>query len=330
MAEEDHLRSAAESGVRLEVLFASAPDADAAERAARMLSAVEEVSALVGGFGTASALALGRVASERGIPFLNIGSPSESLRVPGPTGLTFHVEASASMYLRALARALPEGGGAFVIHPGDDEGQALLRHSRQLLAELGRGEEGSLAVAGPGDHLAALDKVRRSDANAVLLLLDWRGQLDFMGRYEAEALPLPAFGFPWPVTQTRDFLASLLQAAPATGAAPRVSLWEPAGDPEAVALDESYLARWGVPLDPPGWAAYFSVRLLEGAATAAGGVEGSELASALSGLGGDVDSYKGAGVEFRPADRQLLQPLYLVRPDPEEAGRRELVRVVAG
>jgi ABC-type branched-subunit amino acid transport system substrate-binding protein len=330
MAEEDHLRSGAVSGGRLDVLFASAPDADAAERAARMLSAVEEVSALVGGFGTASALALGRVASERDVPFLNIGSASESLRVPGTTGPTFHVEASAPMYLRALARALPEGGGVFVIHAGDDEGRALLGRSRELLAELGSSEAGSAEVAGPGDHLAALDQVRSSDANAVLLLLDWRGQLDFMGRYEAEALPLPALGFPWPVTQTRDFLASLLQAAPATGAATRVSLWEPAGEPESVALNQSYLARWGVPLDPPGWAAYFSVRLLAGAAMVAGGVEGSELASALSGFSGGVDTYKGTGVEFRPVDRQLLQPLYLVRPDPEEAGRRELVRVVAG
>lgn len=327
MAEEDYGRLAGTERRHLEVLVANVPDVQSAQRAGHRLAASGEVFALAGGFGRDQALALGRLAEEWEIPFVNIGSASESLRDPRCGGNTFHVEASASMYLRALIDALPDAHRWFLAYADDEEGRALLNSARESLSSAGGTEAGAQALDGPGDHQAILEAIGRSDADTVLLLTDWRDQLDFLGRYEAEEMRPTISGFPYPVAQTRDFLDSLVRAAPSRGLSQRVSLWEPAEAPAAVALGESFLARWGVPMDPSAWAAYISVGMLVEAAVASGSLAGEAIAAELD-RSTAVDAYKGASAGFRPGDRQLRQPLYLIRPDPEAASRREVVRIV--
>ncbi|MEX2543179.1 MAG: ABC transporter substrate-binding protein [Trueperaceae bacterium] len=332
MAEEDYGRLAAAGRRDLEVLVASAPDAQSTQRAGQRLAASGEVSALAGGIGRDQALALGRVAEEWGIPFVNIGSASEALRDPGCGSHTFHVEASAAMYLQVLVDAHPDTGRWFLAYSDDEEGRALLGRTRQLVATAGGSEAGSLALDGPAGHPAMLEAIRQSDADTVLMLTDWRNQLDFLGRYQAdyqaEEMRPTISGFPYPVTQTRDFLDSLVRAAPSRGVGPRVSLWEPAETPGAVALGESFLARWGVPMDPPAWAAYIAVELVAGAAATAGSLAGEAIVAELDRSSVTVEAHKGGRTGFRSGDRQLRQPLYVIRPDPRAASRREFVRVV--
>lgn len=329
MAEEDYGRPTAE-GAPLEVLISSAPDADAAFRAGQRLAGTEEVCALVGGFGKDQALALSKLAEEREILFINIGSADDELRDARCESHTFHVEASASMYLDALVGAQADSGsqGWFLLHDSSDEGRALYRRAQGSLARWGGSEVGSIALGSPSENLRALEAISQSDAQIVLLLLDWRAQLDFLGHYEAQGLSQIVSGFPYPVTQTRDFLASLVRAAPNSGVAARISLWEPAGEPEAIELGERFVARWGLPIDPPAWAAYVSVGMLVEAVRRSGTLQGAALASELKRSSGSMNLFKEAGTSFRPNDQQLRQSLFVVRPDPQAQNLREIVQVI--
>lgn len=321
MAEEDYGLPERGQGPGIQVLVGSAPDANAAMRTARRLVRADGVRALIGGYGAAQARALAAVAEEQEILFLNIGSASDSLRGPPGGRRTFHVEASASSYLDALIRAYAERGFRrwFLLHGDGDEGRALHAAARDTLEERGDGVRvtDSMALPDTSAHAQAFAAVRGSEASIVLLLLDWRAQLDFLGHYEASGLPQTVTGFPQPVTQTREFLASLVRAAPGSAAAPRVSLWEAARESAGASeLSRRFRERWGVAMDSPAWAAYAAVRLLAAAYQRTRSAESGAVASELIASSRDIDIFKGATSYFRESDHQLQQPLYLVEPDP--------------
>lgn len=338
MAEEDYGELLTAVQRRLEVLTGSAPDANAAVRAAERLAGTEGLFALVGGFGVDQAVALSRVAEERGIIFVNIGSPSEALRAAARGSHTFHVESTAGSYLEALIGTHAESGFRrwFLLHGDDDEGRSLLGRARSILGRSGAGhfeaghvEAGTAAISSPSSHSPAFEAIRNSDAQIVLMLLNWRAQLDFLGHYEATELPQPVTGFPFPVTQTRDFLASAVRAAPSAGVGARVSLWEPDSDAGSSSADlgRAFQARWGVPMDGPAWAAYVSVGMLVEAVRNGDALQPAELLSSLERSAGCVDLYKGATTFFRRHDHQLQQPLYRVYLDPAARGPSDVVRL---
>lgn len=70
--------------------------------------------AIVGGFDQDSCAALDSLASARGVVFVNVGCRADALR-SGTSSATFHVEASDSMYLAAIALTRTTGGGAPVL-----------------------------------------------------------------------------------------------------------------------------------------------------------------------------------------------------------------------
>lgn len=328
MAEEDFGNSVDSSGSELQVFVSTAPNAEAAFRAGQRLATVEGISALIGGFGLEQARALARVAQQEELAFLNIGSASDALRNVQAPANTLHVEVGASTYLTALVTAYARKGSArwFLISGNDDEGQALRRAARSAISSNGGREAGDYVLSSLADQPAALDAIAAADPDVVLLLQGWRGQLDFLGHYEARGLPQPVTGFPDPVSQTRDFLASAVRAAPGAGRAARVSLWEADSHPDAYALGERFFARWGVPMDPSAWAAYVSVMLLAAAVQDGGSDHGLDLVDWLSCRRG-LNVYKGSAAHFG-SDRQLYQPLYQVRPDADAREPRETVRVL--
>jgi ABC-type branched-subunit amino acid transport system substrate-binding protein len=323
MGEEEHGFNAELLGHRLDVLIGSAPDADAAYRAAQRLVSVEEVSALCGGFGVDEALALNQVAAEHQIPFFNIGSLSDALRGDACNPFTFHIEASAAMYLDALAGWFVRAGFRrwFPVYATTPQGDAL--HSRLSHALQQRhwgAEEVGKAVVEPNsaDYGEALEAIRRSKPEVVVLLLGWLDQLDFLGQYEAAGLDAAVTGLPEPVAQTRDFYTASRDIAPNAGTGFRAALWEATLDAYgARELNTRFLARWGVPMDPPAWAAYQAIKILLEAVVFGGGREGPQLVSYLGSDQVVFDVYKGIGVSFRPWDHQLRQSLYLVKIDAD-------------
>ena len=114
-----------------------------------------------------------------------------------------------------------------------------------------------------GDLDAAVRDIARSEPDLVLLLLaDWRSELDFLSRYESSGLTPAVTGFPSPVTQTRHFYYASRQAAPVAGSGHRAALWEATLDAYgARELNARFAARWGQPMDPPAWSAYQAVKI---------------------------------------------------------------------
>ncbi|RIH89391.1 ABC transporter, substrate binding protein, PQQ-dependent alcohol dehydrogenase system [Calidithermus terrae] len=321
MGKEEYGFNASLVGQRLEVLLRTAPDPQAAAREAERLVGSEEVFALVGGFG-GQAEALSRLAEQRRVLFLNIGSPSDRLRQEACSRYTFHLEASAAMYLDALAAWFIQAGfrSWFLVYEQGAEGQALYQRARKSLLErhFGAREAGRASVApGQPDFRTALEAIRRAQPQAVLLLLGAEGQLDFLGRYEAAGLGAAVTGFPHPETQTRAFFAASRGRAPRAGAGHRAVLWEAKLDAYgARELNARFRQRSKKPMDPSAWAGYQAVKVLFETASFAGSLEGARLVSHLENPGTVFDVHKGIGVSFRPWDHQLRQSLYLVKISP--------------
>jgi len=318
MGGEDYGVAVGGEGADLKVMISSAPDETAALRAAERLAATEEVVALVGGFGERQARTLSAVAEDRRILFFNIGSVSDVLRGPACNRYTFHVEASAAMYLDALTGWFTQAGLRrwLFVYPETDEGNALYRRAQQALslATGGAGEAGAVMVPEVPVYYQAVEAIRRAEPEVVLLLLNWQSQLDFLGFYEAAGLEFAITGFPYPVTQTRDFFMSSREVAPHGASGYRAALWEATlAAHGAQHLNERFFERWGVPMDPPAWAAYQSVKIMSEAISAADTSSSSKLAEYLESSRARFDVNKGVDVSFRPSDHQLEQPLYLVK-----------------
>lgn len=318
MSEEEQQRNADLFGNSVTLFLANAPGPEAAANAARRLVAHDGVTALVGGFTEAEAVALSEVAEEERVLFLNIAEPSDALRRDCRRH-TFHVEASAAMLLDALAAWFVRAGHRrwHLVHEDDDAGEARLAAARRALTgrHWGARIAGTTAVPRGGrDFGGAVADIAASGPDVVLVLTDWLAQLDFLARYEAEGLDVPVTGFPEAATQTRKFYAEATRAAPSAGAGYRATLWEATLDAYgARELNARFAARWGRPMDAPAWAAYQALKIAFEAAQFGGGTDGATMAAHLSREGTIVDLHKGIGASFRPWDHQLRQPLYLVK-----------------
>ncbi|HVL57788.1 MAG TPA: ABC transporter substrate-binding protein [Burkholderiaceae bacterium] len=318
---EEHDFNAQLFGHRVELRLASAPTADAARRAAQRLMATERVFALIGGLSD-QASALRDVAAERGALFMNIGSSDDRLRSDGCARQMFHVEASAAMYVDSIAAFFVRAGlrrWLLVAHD-DAAGQALLARARATIRHRhwGLREVGQVTpTAGDSRFDAVAAAIAREQPQLLVALLPWHAQLDLFEQLAAAGIEVPVTGLPDPVAQTRAFFDQVRTRAPAFATGRRVVLWEHSLDRYgARELNDRFHRRWGAAMDAPAWAAYQAMKILSEAATGAGTLDGAALAQHLAKPGVVFDVHKGIGVSFRPWDRQLRQPLYLVRIQP--------------
>lgn len=321
-----------QASITLDVLLASAPNADAARRAAHRLIERQGVRVLIGGVGDDQAHALARVAAEAGVLFLNIGSSDQALRA-SPPATTFHVEASDEMYLRALLGHHATQGTTIwaVLYPDTPEGQRW----RDLVADLG-GPHGSAAVvealAVAADQVAFTSEITRllaSEAQGVLALLPPRQQEFLLSQLQMFGAHKTVATLPHPLSQTRQALAALSAVGGEASAHTRVALWETTlSDPEASDLIDRFVSRWGRPMDPSAWAAYAAVEIARAALEELPSDPVAHLASGAAAFA----VHKGDPATFDPTTRQLAQPLYVIelvagtRYDPTLAGLTALAR----
>lgn len=335
LSEEDANKNGELLGTSTVLTIANAPGPEAVARAAQRLVAWDKVSVLVGGFTGEEAKALSDVASKTGALFLNIGATSDALRHACSPG-TFHIEASAAMYLDAIFAWFIRAGHRrwHLVHDDGPDGRD--QHDRALLSLKER--HWAVEVAGRSvlrqddsrDFAPVLADIAATKPDAVLLLTDWRTQLDFLSRYEVSGITAPVTGFPEPATQTRDFYLASTKMAPVAGSGYRASLWEATLDAYgARELNARFDARWGRPMDPPAWAGYMAVKIAFEAALNAGAKDGASLAAFLTSDQALFDVSKGIGVTFRRWDHQLRQSLYLVKINPESTSSLELAAMSA-
>jgi ABC-type branched-subunit amino acid transport system substrate-binding protein len=304
------------------VLPANAPTPRAASRAARRLIAAGNIHAVVGGIGEGQAGMLSAICDEAQILFFNIGSSETSLRRLSLRRFTFHIEASAAMYLDAMVSWGASQGYRrwFIVHEDTEEGSFLARRAAWAVDCHG---DGGASVVGAASAIPRqpfygpqLDAARNEGADAILVLLSDVDQVAFVAQQANLDPIIPAVLFPHPNTQTRDYMAAFREMTRRSGADSRFVLWDPTLELNGAAeFNTRYISRWADPADPPAWSAYHAIKIVYEAAFAVGTADGPTLVDYLENGDREFDLLKGSGTSFRPWDHQLRQPIYLTRID---------------
>lgn len=334
MAAEELGASAEIFGGALSVRVARAAPGEAGE-AARRLVEQDGAMALLGGFDDAEAAALARAADVAGAPFLNLAAPGDGLRGRDCAATTFHLAPSAAMYVDALAGWFVRAGfrrWSLIVAP-TAAGEALRRRTAEALETrhfAARVVE--TTVLETMDDLAdAAAGVADSRADLVLLLLPAPDQLAALAALDAAGAEQMVTGFPYPSTQTRGFLAAARDAAPRLGAGYRALAWEPTLDAYgARELNARFRARWDAPMDSAAWAGYQAVKMVFEAAFLGGAETPAEVARYLADPRTVFDLWKGIGASFRPWNRQMRQPLFLVKIRGEDEAEAADVALLVG
>lgn len=300
------------------VLLASSPTPEAAIRAGERLVAIEGLHALIGGVGEGQAEVLSAIAERAEIPFFNIGE-SQGLRSGVCSRFTFHIEASAAMYLDAMVERTAAQGHRrwFVVYEDSDQGRDLGQAATRAIAKRGRGGEqvgaGASVVKQPlyGNEM---DAIIESGADSILLLLDEADQIAFLAQMESYRVDVPAMPYPVALAQSRNYIASAQLRSSVTSPHHRIALWETTLRTNgADAFNDLFMARWGEVTESAGWAAYHAVKIVFKAMLAAGSADSGAIIDYLENPKAHFDVAKGPGVSFRPWDHQLRQPLCLIR-----------------
>lgn len=333
-AATDHGARAAEAGATLadrlvggalrsrdlRVRFASSPNRAAAARAARRLVLVDHVSALVGGMGTGQAAAIARVADAYGVPFLNVADASDSLRSRARADV-FHVAASRSMYIDALARwsLASKRGRWFVVAQGPGA-KASVRQARRALAKAGGGAVvGDVELpAGASSYYRVFDRIAAAAPDLVVLAMSPPQQELFLGQLPAKNAGMVVTGVLPTYAQDRHTFAQMAHDTTNPITDFRPVMWDAAEATKAAkSLDQEYGAQFGMAIDAGAWSTYVAIEIVADASRATGTVDPKAIASYLSDPSHTFQLAKGVPLSFRSRDHQLRQPLYIAKLDPK-------------
>src|SRR5699024_9413111 len=149
------------------------------------------------------------------------------------------------------------------------------------------------------------EKIRLTNPDAVLVLLPPAAQEFFLSQFFVADIGLPITGYPHVITQTRDYTAHLLQAAPSESE--RVSLWDATlVSHGAQELNDQFLSQFGRPMDPSGWAAYAAIKILADAAAQVASTDTNLVVEFLEHPDSIFDVGKGSNTMFQADTHQLL------------------------
>lgn len=305
-------------GVGFELLIERASGADDVVAAATRL-AEQGAYGVIGGYDLAEARALGEWADAAGVAFINVGATEDSLRNEFCAANMFHIEASAAMYLDALAGWYVRAGFRrwYIIQEDTEEGEAL--YDRLIWAmenrHFGAREAGRSVIPEGAEITEAITRqIAGGNADLVLLLLDAEDQLQAVHDLDDAGVRLEVGGFPYPDTQTRTFYAAYRAAAPTLGAGHRASNWEWTIDAYgAREYNARYVERWNEPMDGMAWATFHAVKTIFEAAFFGQATDPAGVIAYLNSPSTVIDLHKGIAVSFRPWDRQIRQSLFLIK-----------------
>jgi ABC-type branched-subunit amino acid transport system substrate-binding protein len=313
-----------DSGWRLDLLHANTPSAASAERATRRLVETGDVAAIIGGIGAGQAEAMAKICERAAVPFFNIGESADALRGAGCGRYVFHIEASAAMYLDAMA-ALGAAQGRrrwHIVYEDSAFGRILQARAAKAIAKQGGASAqlvGNTAVKREAPvYFNQFNAIRQSNADVIMLLTYAVDQIAFLAQQENANLMTPTITFPDPITQTRDYIASIRELAPMFNPRTRVAPWETTLTAHgAEPFNKRYMTRWAEPVDPTGWGAYAAIKMIAQALRDTRAVTNADLVRYFERQDVTFDVGKGPGVNFRPWDHQLRQPMYAVDIDQQ-------------
>jgi ABC-type branched-subunit amino acid transport system substrate-binding protein len=279
-------------GKRLALEVEAAADPGVALAAARAL-ARRRALAVVGGAGGAFGSAWREAAAE-GVVVMNVAAADEVLRNERCAPTLCHVLPSVTMYVDALvqwARERRRAGRFALVSDGSERGREVEAALRRAVGRTG----GALVPDG--------------EADLVLLATDAGGARAALARARGEGRAASIAGI-------GDEVPLALAAEEAAGA------WIVAWHHElerfsARELNNRFRRRFGAPLTEVAWAAWAAVKLVGEAVVRADVQDGAGLRRFIDSAA-PFDGHKGSALTFRPWDRQLRQPLYVIGPRPAD------------
>lgn len=320
MAGEEFAFNAEMLGIDFQLVTVEAAGGDAVAAAAQALFDEHAIFGVVGGFHADEALALAEWSAATGIPFVNVGSSDDRLRNEQCEATMFHVEPSAAMYLDGMAGWYVRAGlrNWYFVKGADEESEAQFQRVLEGLRErhFGARSVGDTTFEPSSDVGDIANRVRRANADLVVLLLPAVDQLTVLAGLEVAGVDTMVTGFPYPEAETRAFYAASRAAAPELGTGHRISSWEATLDAYgARELNARYRSVYGEPMDASAWAVYQGVKMLYDSAFFGGSHDPADVIAYLGGETSVFDVWKGIGTTFRPWDGQLRQSLYLSKID---------------
>lgn len=231
---------------------------------------------------------------------------------------TFHVAASESMYVEAIAGVVHEAewNDIFVIHEATSEGRSLFERFVEA-SQASAAESLTIESAEVNSELFAFDEIYDQallfNPDVVAVFIESHRQEVLISHFDFAGFDAPVIVLPYTLNQSRESIARLRQAAPNLGIGQRVALWEAsANDPAGI--NERYTSMFGMPMDPSAWAAFAAIKVVYEAAAEAGGTpDASALIAVLESPETTFEVGKGTPVKFTPRTHQLRQPLYLIQ-----------------
>lgn len=312
------------AGHDFDILLGSSPSVESAIRTTERLIEAQGAIAIIGGVGAGQAEVISDICEQSKIPFFNVGSSNDALRSGSCRRYTFHMEASAAMFLDAMATWGASQGYRrwFLLHENNPEGEALMRRAVAAIGQHGGG--GEVAAAAGVDieqpvYINEANAIGRSNADVLMLLVNPIDQIAFLNQIETYGFgDVPALTFPDVISQTRDYIASARLYAQINNPRYRFSAWDTTlATNDAASFNEVYVNRWSEPADPTAWAAYHAVKVLYETIVAVNSTDPEAIVDYLESPEAVFDVLKGPGTSFRPWDHQLRQPIQVVRVDQE-------------
>ncbi|MGD9740782.1 MAG: ABC transporter substrate-binding protein [Bauldia sp.] len=322
-------------GVGFELLIERASGPDEAVAAATRL-AEQGAFGVIGGYSLDEARALGEWSDTAGVAFINVGATEDVLRNDACAANMFHIEASAAMYLDALAGWYVRAGFRrwYIVQEDTEEGEAL--YDRLIWAmenrHFGARQAGHVTIPEGGEITDAIVRqINSSNSDLVILLLDAEDQLQAVHDLDDAGIRLEIAGYPYPDTQTRTFYAAYRAAAPTLGAGHRASNWEWTIDAYgAREYNARYVERWNEPMDGMAWATFHAVKTIFEATFFGQAVDPAGVVAYLKSPSTVIDLHKGIAVSFRPWDRQIRQSLFLIKILDDPAATPYTVALLVG
>ena len=304
-------------GRKVEVIAEDSVNPATASAKAERLVERDKVNLLLGEISSASGLAIAQVANRTRMLFMQTGCNSDELRGKACNRFMFHIEATNTMYVKTVGRALLRQGMVtgkrwMALTADYAFGHDLLRVAQRFM-----GEHGGVFI---GNEMVPTDvtefspyvlKIRQARPELIVINLAGNQNPSFMKQYSEFNLPFPLAGGGYDTVMAwgagRDSFAGVWP----------IVWYHTLDTPSSRAFTAAFIRRFGKPPENQAVGDYLGVKVLAQAMTELKTTDPLKLVEYLE-KGAKFNVLKTREGYFRAWDHQMLFEMYTLTPKPKE------------
>jgi branched-chain amino acid transport system substrate-binding protein len=299
------------NGRKIELLKEDSVNPQTATTKAERMIERDKVACIIGEISSASALAIGQVASRTKTLFINSGANSDQLRGKSCSPYMFHIESQNSMYVKTcgralLAKGLVRGKKWFSLTADYAFGHDLLRVAKKFMeANGGQFAADKLVPTDVTDFSPLLLEIRNAKPDLVISNLAGNQITNFLKQYSEFGLPFPVAGF--------GFDTAVAWAA---GKGNFLGTWPLVWHhlietPASKRFVESFRARYNRPPENQAWGDYNAIKLTAQAMAETKSIDPTRIVQHFE-KEAKFPLMKTREGYFRKADHQMMHEMYTV------------------